>query len=383
MSHLFEPFALKRASLRNRIVAAPMCMYSVIDGLVGEWHHAHLEQLAMGGAGMVTVEMTAVSPEGRITWGDTGLWNDAQGAALAPIAEAIKAAGAVPAIQLGHAGRKASTNRPWEGDDQIPDDAPNGWPVIGPSPIVFGSDKVWKTPVEMSRADIKRVQDDFAAAARRALDAGFEWLELHFAHGFLAHSFLSPYSNHREDDYGGSFENRARFILETFAAVRAVWPQDLPLAARLGVVEYDGHDEETIKESIKLIKRLKAAGLDFVSVSVGFSTPEATVPWSSPAFMAPVVERVRRETGIPAALAWGVGEPNVADAAIRDGQADLVKIGRALLANPHWPYAAAKALGVEKPSWATLPPAYAFWLETYQPIEAPLPGQAATEEASA
>ncbi|MFS0772721.1 NADH:flavin oxidoreductase/NADH oxidase [Sphingomonas sp. 1P08PE] len=373
MSHLFEPFSLKSVTLRNRIVAAPMCMYSVTDGLIGEWHHAHLEQLAVGGAGMVTVEMTDVSPEGRITWGDTGLWNDEQAAALKPVAAAIKAAGAVPAIQLGHAGRKASTNRPWEGDDQIADDAPHGWPVIGPSAVAFGSDKVWKVPQEMSVADIRRVQGDFAAAARRARDAGFEWLELHFAHGFLAHSFFSPYSNLRTDRYGGSFENRARFILETFAAVRAVWPDEYPLSARIGVVEYDGNDEETIAESIELIKRLKQAGLNFVNVSVGFSTPAATIPWSEPAFMAPVVERVRRESGVPAAIGWGMGEPTVADRAVRNDQADLVMIGRALLANPHWPYEAARALGVERPSWTTLPAQYAFWLDQYKPITPPVP----------
>lgn len=374
MPNLFDPFPLKSVTLRNRIVAAPMCIYSAEDGVLGEWHHTHLEGLAAGGVGLVTVEMTAVSPEGRITWGDSGLWNDAQGAALKPIAAAIKAAGAVPGIQLGHAGRKASTNRPWEGDDQIADDAPNGWPVIGPSPIAFGSDKVWKTPTEMSRADIARVQGDFAAAARRAQEAGFEWLELHFAHGFLAHSFLSPYSNRRTDAYGGGFENRARFIVETFAAVRAVWPDEFPLSARLGVVEYDGRDEETIAESITLISRLKNAGLDFVSVSVGFSTPDSTIPWTAPAFMAPVVERVRRETAVPAAIAWGVGEPMVAETAIRQGQADLVKIGRALLANPHWPYEAAKALGLESPSWATLPAPYAFWLEQYRPVAAAVDG---------
>ena len=374
MASLFEPFALKSVTLRNRIVAAPMCMYSVENGIIGAWHHAHLQQLAVGGAGLVTVEMTDVSPEGRITWADTGLWNDKQAEALRPVVAAIKAAGAVPAIQLGHAGRKASTNRPWEGDNQIADDAPNGWPVIGPSAVAFGSDKIWKVPHAMTIADIERVQGDFVAAAGRARDIGFEWLELHFAHGFLAHSFLSPYSNHRDDRYGGKFENRARFILETFAAVREVWPDEYPLSARLGVVEYDDRDEETLAESIALVKLLKRAGLDFVNVSVGFSTPDASVPWSSPAFMAPVVERVRRETGVPAAIGWGMGEPDVADQAIRNGQADLVMVGRALLANPHWPYTAAAALGVERASWATLPAPYAFWLEGYAPVAAAVDG---------
>jgi 2,4-dienoyl-CoA reductase-like NADH-dependent reductase (Old Yellow Enzyme family) len=368
MPHLFEPFTLKSVTLRNRIVAAPMCMYSVTDGIAGDFHHAHLEQLALGGAGLVTVEATAVSPEGRITWADTGLWNDEQAAALKPLVERIKVAGAVPGIQIGHAGRKASSNRPWEGDNHIADDAPHGWPIVGPSALAFDSEKLWKVPAEMSIGDVARVQRNFAKAARRARDIGFEWLELHFAHGYLAHSFLSPYSNRREDRYGGSFENRTRFILEAVAAVRAVWPEELPLSARLGVVEYDGRDEETLAESIKLIGQLKEAGLDFVSVSVGFSTPDAVVPWSSPAFMAPVVERVRRKTGMPVAIAWGVGDATIADNPVRSGQADLVNVGRALLANPHWPYAAAASLGVERASWATLPVQYAFWLDRYKPI---------------
>ena len=373
MSDLFKPFTLKDVTLRNRIVAAPMCMYSVTEGVIGEWHYAHLAELAVGGAGLVTVEMTAVSPEGRITWGDSGLWNDEQKEALRPAVAAIKAAASIPGIQIGHAGRKASSNRPWEGDNQIADDALNGWPIIAPSPLAFGSEKVWKVPSEMSVGDIARVQGDFAAAAQRALDAGFEWLELHFAHGFLAHSFFSPYSNHRQDNYGGSFENRARFILETFAAVREVWPSGYPLSARLGVVEYDGKDGETLADSIKLIKLLKEAGLDFVSVSVGFSIPTATIPWSLPAFMAPVVERVRRESGLPVAIAWGVGEPHVADAAVREGHAHRVNVGRALLANPRWPYTAAKTLGIERASWATLPAPYAFWLEAYEPVKAIAP----------
>ncbi len=367
MTGLFEPFTLKSVTLRNRIVAAPMCMYSAENGTVGAWHHAHLAQLAVGGAGLVTVEATAVSPEGRITWADVGLWTDGQAAALAPAVAAIKSAGAVPAIQLAHAGRKASANRPWEGDDHIADDAPHGWPTIGPSPLAFGGEKLWKAPRTMSLDDIRRVQEDFIAAAKRARDIGFEWLELHFAHGFLAHSFLSPVSNHRTDAYGGDFENRARFILETFATVRAVWPDRFPLAVRIGAVEYDGRDDETLAETVALVRLLKARGLDFVSVSVGFSSPEATIPWSTPAFMAPVTERLRREAGLPVAIAWGVGEPMVADAVIWNAQADLVKVGRALLANPHWAYQAATALGIERAAWATLPAPYAHWLERYRP----------------
>jgi 2,4-dienoyl-CoA reductase-like NADH-dependent reductase (Old Yellow Enzyme family) len=366
MSHLFEPFTLKGVTLRNRIVASPMCMYSSPGGIIGNWHYAHLAQLAAGGAGLVTVEMTAVSPEGRLTWGDSGLWNDEQMAALKPAVAAIKADGAVPGIQLGHAGRKGSANRPWEGDNQIADDAPNGWPIVAPSPLAFGGNNLWKTPLEMSVADIARVQADFVAAARRAREVGFEYLELHFGHGMLAQSFFSPYSNHREDEYGGSFDNRGRFLLETIAAVRELWPDEYPLAVRFGVIEYDGRDEETLAESIRLIKLFKEIGLDFLSVSMGFSTMNADIPWG-PAFLAPVTERVRREADLPVAIAWGMGTPELADDVIRNGQADLVKVGRALLANPHWPYIAAAALGIARPSWATLPAPYAHWLERYHP----------------
>jgi 2,4-dienoyl-CoA reductase-like NADH-dependent reductase (Old Yellow Enzyme family) len=366
MADLFEPFTLKSVTLRNRIVAPPMCTYSATDGIIGDWHYAHLAQLAAGGAGLVTVEMTAVSPEGRLTWGDSGLWNNEQRDALKPAAAAIKAAGSVPGIQIGHAGRKGSANRPWEGDDQIEDGAPNGWPIIAPSPLAFGSDNLWKTPMEMSVEDIRRVQNDFVAAAQRAHQAGFEYLELHFGHGMLAQGFFSPYSNHRQDDYGGSFDNRSRFLLETIAAVRQVWPDKYPLAMRFGVIEFDSKDDETLEESITFIKRAKHAGLDFVSVSIGFSTMSANIPWG-PAFLAKVTERVRHETGLPVAIAWGMGTPQLADEAIRNGRADMVKIGRALLANPHWPYYAAKSLGVTNPSWATLPAPYAHWLERYNP----------------
>ncbi|MET0505848.1 MAG: NADH:flavin oxidoreductase/NADH oxidase [Luteibacter sp.] len=372
MPHLFDPFTLKGITLRNRIVASPMCMYSATEGVLGEWHYAHLAQLAAGGAGLVCVEMTAVSPEGRLTWGDSGLWNDEQMAALKPAVAAIKAGGAIPGIQLGHAGRKASTNRPWEGDNQLPDDAPHGWPIIAPSPLAFGGEKLWKVPVGMNDRDIERVRDDFVAAARRAHAAGFEWLELHFGHGMLAQSFFSPYSNHRDDAYGGDFDNRARFLLETIAAVRDVWPEAYPLSVRFGVIEYDGRDEETLAESIRLIRRFRDLGIDFLSVSLGFSTLDAVIPWG-PAFMAPVTQRVRAETGLPVAIAWGMGTPGLADQALRRGDADLVKIGRALLANPHWPYVAAATLGVETPSWATLPAPYAHWLERYHPEDAIAP----------
>jgi 2,4-dienoyl-CoA reductase-like NADH-dependent reductase (Old Yellow Enzyme family) len=363
MPALFEPFKLKDVTLRNRIAVPPMCQYSADEGVVNEWHRAHVAGMARGGAGLVIMEATGVSPEGRITPGCTGLWNETQAQALLPMVDAIKAAGSVPGIQLAHAGRKASANRPWEGDDHIAADDPRGWPTIGPSAIAFGGG-LSKVPAEMTLADIARVQSDFAASTKRALDAGFQWLELHFAHGYLGQSFFSVHSNQRTDRYGGNAENRGRFMVETLAAVRKVWPEHLPLTARFGVIEYDGRDEETLIESIELVKRLKQAGLDMLSVSVGFSTPNANIPWS-PAFLAPIAGRVRREADIPVSSAWGIGTPELAEEALMSGNMDLVMVGRAHLADPHWPYRAARVLGVERPSW-TLPAPYAHWLERYE-----------------
>lgn len=363
MSALFQPFQLKDVTLRNRIAVPPMCQYVAEDGVINDWHQVHLAGIARGGAGLVIAEATAVSPEGRITPGCAGLWNDKQAEAFAPVVGAIKAAGAVPGIQIGHAGRKASANRPWEGDDHIPESDPRGWQTIAPSAIPFGAG-LPKVPRAMTLDDIARVRTDFVAAAKRARDLGFEWLELHFAHGYLAQSFFSPHSNQRDDAYGGSAENRGRFLVETLAAVRKVWPEHLPLTARFGVIEYDGRDEETLSESIALTQRLKQEGLDMLSVSVGFSTPEANIPWG-PAFLAPVAERVRRETGLPVASAWGIDAPQVAERVVAQQQLDLVMVGRAHLADPHWPYHAAKVLGVDRPSW-TLPAPYAHWLERYK-----------------
>jgi 2,4-dienoyl-CoA reductase-like NADH-dependent reductase (Old Yellow Enzyme family) len=362
MASLFEPLPLKSITLKNRIAVSPMCQYSADEGVINTWHCAHLGGLARGGSGLVIAEATAVSPEGRITPGCAGLWTDAQADAFARAARSIKAHGAVPGIQLAHAGRKASANRPWEGDDHIPEGDSRAWQPIGPSAVPYGS-HLGRVPRAMTTEDIRRVQRDFVAATQRARDAGFEWLELHFAHGYLAQSFFSPHSNRRDDAYGGSFENRIRFLTETFAAVRDVWPEHLPLTARFGVVEFDGR-EETLDESIELVRRLKAQGLDLIDVSVGFSLPGAKIPWG-PAFMAPIAARVRREAEIAAATTWYIADPKQADAMVRDGTIDLVMLGRPLLENPHWPYAAARALGVERPAWM-LPAPYAHWLERYR-----------------
>ncbi|MYM31817.1 NADH:flavin oxidoreductase/NADH oxidase [Duganella sp. CY15W] len=363
MSNLFTPFTLKSITLRNRIAVPPMCQYSAVDGLTNDWHQAHYASIARGGPGLVIVEATAVAPEGRISPGCLGLWNDAQAAGLARIAASIKAGGAVAGIQLAHAGRKASANKPWEGDDHIPAGDVRGWDIIAPSALAYGK-HLPKVPQAMSLEDIARVKADFAAAAQRALDAGFEWLELHFAHGYLAQSFFSAAANQRSDAYGGNLQNRSRFILETLAAVRAVWPEHLPLTARFGVVEFDGRDEQTLKEAITLTKAMREGGLDLLNVSVGFSTPDANIPWGS-AFLAPYAERVRCEAGLPVASSWGIDDPHVAERVVADGQMDLVMVGRAFLANPHYAYHAALALKKERPSW-TLPAPYAHWLERYQ-----------------
>ncbi|KHS73800.1 NADH:flavin oxidoreductase/NADH oxidase [Pectobacterium brasiliense] len=362
MSALFQPFKLKDITLRNRIAVPPMCTYSANDGLINDWHQVHYASLARGGAGLVIVEATAVSPEGRISPHCTGIWNDEQARAFAKVAKSIKDAGSVPGIQIAHAGRKASANIPWEGDDHIPAGDSRGWQTIAPSAEAFGAN-LSKQPQEMTLEDIARVRDDFVAAARRALDAGFEWLELHFAHGYLAQSFFSVHSNKRNDQYGGSFDNRSRFLLETLAAVRDVWPQHLPLTARFGVIEFDGRDEETLQESIELTRRFKEAGLDMLSVSIGFSTPTANIPWA-PAFMGPIAQQVREQADLPVSSAWGFGTPELAEQAVASGQLDLVMVGKAHLANPHWSYQAARELGIDRASW-TLPTPYAHWLERY------------------
>lgn len=362
MSALFQPFSLKDITLRNRIAVPPMCQYSATDGVINDWHVANYTGQARGGAGLVIVEATAVAPEGRITPACAGLWTDAQAEAFIPVVRGIKAHGAVPGIQIAHAGRKASANRPWEGDDHIPNDAANGWQTIAPSAIPFGA-HLPKVPEAMTLQDIERVKADFVAAARRALAVGFEWLELHFAHGYLAQSFFSPHANQRTDAYGGNADNRGRFLRETLAAVREVWPEHLPLTIRFGVIEFDGNDEQTMSEAIDLTRQFKAGGMDMMSVSIGFNTPTAKIPWA-PAFMGPIAKRVRVEAGVPVSSAWGFGEPHIAEKAVQDGQLDLVMVGKAHLANPHWAYHAARELKVERPSWV-MPAPYAHWLERY------------------
>ncbi|HWA01940.1 MAG TPA: NADH:flavin oxidoreductase/NADH oxidase [Rhizomicrobium sp.] len=359
MASLFDPFTLKSVTLKNRIAVAPMCQYSAEDGVIDDWHLIHLGSHAIGGAGLIVAEATAVAPEGRITPGCSGIWNDAQAGKWPRVIAFLKKHGAVPGMQIAHAGRKAAANRPWEGDDHMKPDDPRAWQPIGPSANAFGAN-LPRVPAAMTKEDIRRVQGEFVAAARRALAAGFELLELHFAHGYLAQSFFSPIANRRTDEYGGSFENRIRFPMETFEAVRAVWPEHLPLTARLGISDFTD-DSQTVEESIDLIRRFKAGGLDMIDVSVGFNTPDISkIPWG-PAFMAPYCERIRRETGIATACGWSITEAAEADGIVRKGQADIIMLARAMLRDPNWPYHAARALG-RKDAATMLPSQYAYWL---------------------
>lgn len=362
MPALFDPFSLKGVTLRNRIAVSPMCQYSAVDGVPTDWHLPHLVGLARGGASLVVAEATAVAPEGRITPGCTGLWNDLQAEAWAPIVAGIRKAGAVPGIQIGHAGRKASAELPWKGGAHLPESDPRGWDIVAPSAVSFGGD-LNKVPRAMDMRDILRVRADFASAAERAREAGFEWLVLHFAHGYLGHSFFSTHANQRTDEYGGSAENRGRFLVETLQAVREVWPEDRPLSVRLGVIEFDGRDEETVAESIDLLRRMKTEGLDFVDVSLGFSVI-GNIPWG-PAFLAPTAARVKKESGLPASVGWFITQPEQADGLVRDGSIDLVTLARPMLENPHWPYMAAKALKRDNAALETLPIQYANNLQRY------------------
>lgn len=340
-AHLFSPFTLRSVTLRNRVGLPPMCQYAAVDGVAGEWHLAHYGARAAGGAGLVIVEATAVAPEGRITPGCLGLWDDRQIAPLARVAAFVKSQGAVAGIQIAHAGRKGSAARPWEGSAHLSTEQ-GGWDTIAPSAIPFGG-ILPKVPREMTEADIARVQTDFVAAAKRALLAGFEWLELHSAHGYLSNEFLSPITNRRTDRYGGSFENRVRFLLETARAVRRVWPERLPLTARISAVDWaeGGWD---IASSVALAKLLKSEGVDLLDCSSGGLVPNVEIP-AAPGYQVPFSEQIRREAGIATATVGLITEPRQADKIVREGRADLVLLGREFLRDPSWPCCAAKALG--------------------------------------
>lgn len=340
MSALFTPFSLRSLTLPNRIGIPPMCQYSATDGRAGDWHLQHYASRAVGGAGLVIVEASAVLPEGRISPGDLGIWDEAQVAPLARIAAAIADQGAVPAIQLAHAGRKASVGRGWEAQRTLTA-AEGGWTAVAPSALAFTG---YDTPQELDAAAIAGVVAAFVAAAERARRAGFQAVEIHAAHGYLLHQFLSPLSNRRDDDYGGSFANRVRLTREVVAAVRAVWPSELPLLIRLSATDWldGGWDAE---QTVALCRLLKDDGVDLVDVSTGGLDPAAKIP-AAPGFQVPFAARIRRETGLPVAAVGLITEAAQAEALVAGGEADLVLVGREILRNPYWPLQAAQALGV-------------------------------------
>jgi len=343
--HLFSPLAVRSVTLRNRIGVSPMCQYSAVDGMANDWHYVHLGSRAVGGAGLVMVEATAVAPEGRITPGCMGLWSEKHIEPLARIAAFLKEHGAVAGIQIAHAGRKGSADLPWRSGAHL-SEAQGGWQTIAPSAIPFGGN-LPKVPHAMTEAEIAYVQNDFVATANRALTAGFQWLELHAAHGYLFNEFLSPLANQRMDKYGGSFENRTRFLLNTARVVRQVWPDKLPLAVRISAIDWmDGGWD--IEQSIALAKLLKVAGVDLVDCSSGGIVPDAKIK-AEPGYQVPFAEKVRHAADIPTAAVGFITEPKQADDIVRSGKADMVLLARQMLVDPYWPAHAAKALGHKMP----------------------------------
>ena len=339
---LFTPLALRDVTLRNRIAASPMCQYSAVDGVPNDWHFVHLGGLATGGAGLVIAEATAVTPEGRISPHCTGLWNDTQLEAWARITQFLRAQGAVAGIQLGHAGRKGSTRRPWEGSGSVPN---GGWTPVAPSAVAFSTN--YPMPLALDAAGVAGVITAFRDAARRALAAGFQLIELHGAHGYLLHEFLSPLANHRTDAYGGPFAHRTRLMLEVVAAVREVWPEHLPLLVRLSATDWV-EGGWSVEETVELARLLRTSGVDLIDTSSGGLSPEQQIP-VGPGYQVPFARRVRHEAGIATGAVGLITDPAQAEAIVRDGDADLVLMARELLRNPRWPLAAAKALGVDGP----------------------------------
>ncbi|GAB1488028.1 NADH:flavin oxidoreductase/NADH oxidase [Opitutaceae bacterium] len=340
MAHLLDPFTLRSVTLRNRIGVSPMCQYSAEDGRANDWHLVHLGARATGGAGLIIVEATAVEARGRITPGDLGLWDDGQIEPLARIIRFLKTHGAVPGVQLAHAGRKASADLPWKGGSHL-SDAQGGWTPVGPSAKAFG-DALNRVPAALTVGQIKEVQASFVAATRRALAAGFAWLELHSAHGYLGHSFCSPLSNERTDEYGGSFENRIRFTVETAKQMRAVWPEHLPLAVRISATDWT-EGGWTPEDSVALAHRLKAVGVDLIDCSTGGNVATASIPLA-PGYQVPFAEQIRRQTGLPTAAVGLITDPAQANAIVQEGRADLVLLARESLRDPNWPLRAEKAL---------------------------------------
>lgn len=349
MSNLFESLSLRSVTLRNRIGVAPMCQYSAEDGFATDWHLVHLGSRALGGAALIISEATAVEPRGRISPQDLGIWSDAHIAGLRRVTAFIESHGAVPGIQIAHAGRKAGTRRPWEGRDPL-SDAEGGWLPVAPSPLAFNA--TYRVPHELETAELAQIREAFADAARRAREAGFRFVEIHAAHGYLLHNFLSPLTNHRTDSYGGSFENRIRFPLEVVRAVRQAWGEDLPLAVRISASDwYEGG--WTVEDSVEFSKHMKAAGVDLVDCSSGGSVPEQKIT-ATAGYQVPFAEAVRHEAAIPTAAVGLITTPEQAQAVIAEGRADVVLLGREMLRDPYWPIRA--AITLKQPFGAAIAP---------------------------
>ncbi|MBV9527708.1 NADH:flavin oxidoreductase/NADH oxidase [Sphingomonas sp.] len=342
MSALFSPLDVGGLHLRNRIVIAPMCQYSAEDGCMTDWHTIHLGHLALSGAALLTIEATAVTPEGRISWGDTGLYSDENEAAMARVLESVRRWSDMPiAIQLGHAGRKASTDKPWLGGKQIAPNTENGWQTLAPSPLPFLEDE--NPPVELDRAGLKRIRNAFADAARRAARLDLAAVQLHGAHGYLLHQFLSPLSNRRTDEFGGSLENRMRFPLEVFDAVRAVFPADKPVTMRLSATDWveGGWD---VAQTIAFARELEARGCAAIHVSSGGLDHRQAIP-VGPNYQVPLARAVKQAVGIPVVAVGLITGFEQAEAIIGTGDADVVALARGMLYDPRWPWHAAAELG--------------------------------------
>jgi 2,4-dienoyl-CoA reductase-like NADH-dependent reductase (Old Yellow Enzyme family) len=347
MSSLFQPFTLRGLTLKNRLVVSPMCQYSAVDGFANDWHLVHLGSRAVGGASLIILEATAVSPEGRITPDDLGIWQDEHVEFLRRINQFMEAQGCVPGVQLAHAGRKASTYAPWKGSGAV---AEGGWETVAPSAIAFADN--YPLPVELDAIGLKKVIADFRAAAERSVQAGFRLIEIHAAHGYLLHEFLSPLSNQRTDTYGGSFENRIRLMLEVVAAVRQVVPDDFPLVVRISATDWT-EGGWTPDESVQLATWLRERGVDLIDCSTGGNVPHAKIP-VGPGYQVGFAERIRREVGIPTGAVGLITTPAEAEAIVASGQADLVLLAREELRDPYFPLHAAHELGADV-AW---PPQY-------------------------
>jgi 2,4-dienoyl-CoA reductase-like NADH-dependent reductase (Old Yellow Enzyme family) len=344
MRKLFEPLNLRSVSFRNRIFVSPMCQYSSHDGIPSDWHLVHLGSRAVGGAGLVMAEASAVSPEGRISPDDSGIWSEEHTNAFRPIAGFIREQGAVAGIQLAHAGRKGSTDAPWKGGGALPPDE-RGWEPSAPSAIPY--DSGYPVPHELSTDEMYEIEQQFAAAARRAFAAGFQVVEIHMAHGYLLHEFLSPISNHRIDEYGGTLENRLRFPLRVAKAVRAEWPDNLPLFVRISSRDWSDGGWD-LGQSVLLSRRLKLIGVDLIDCSSGFIVPDEPFP-SGPGFQVPFAAAIRRELAMATGAVGYITDPAQAEQIVATGQADVVFLARQMLRDPYWPLHAARSLGVDIP----------------------------------